>query len=328
MLKIATRLLIFALLLLKAPFIRAQDPHFSGKDDINIWYNPAIKTNKIPVTHVSMRSVKYPNIISYSSKVATIELPIVSRGITDYDNVFFMNLAAGISTDNSSDHFMNASTAMLALSYAMPLNNDNTYLALGLQGNYSFNRVGTAYAYNLPAGFDKYGALGSAMTIDPFGTGFNFGYFTAGAGVSVFHSGMRKQWYFGGSIRHFNHPYTEFSYSARLPSNNGIQAGYTTAISNANDISGYANFTWQAGTNKQNMSEQFMGVRYSHHLNDSTNNALSFGLGVRAGDALIPGAAIDIGVSRVAFYYEINISGMPSGNYHRKALEFSFRLNL
>lgn len=328
MLKIATLLLVYALLLLKAPDLRAQDPHFSGKDDMNIWYNPALKTNKIPVTHVSIRSVKYPNIISYSSKAATIELPIVSRETTDYDNVFFMNLAAGISTDNSSDHFMNSSTAMLALSYAMPLNNDNTYLALGLQGNYSFNRVGNTYGYNLPDEFDKYGALGSSMTIDPFGSGFNFGYFTAGAGVSVFHSGNRKQWYIGGSIRHFNHPHTEWSYSFRLPSNNGIQAGYTTAINNANDISGYANFTWQAGVNKQKRSEQFIGARYSHHLNDSTNNALSFGLGLRAGDALVPGAALNIGVSRFAFYYEINISGMPSGNYHRNALEFSFNLNL
>src|SRR4051812_46355058 len=127
MLKITTRLSIFAVLLLTVTVAKGQDPHFAGVQDMNIWYNPALKINKVPQAYVSLRSVKYPNIISYTSKAATIELPMVSKKETDYDNVFFLNLSAGINIDNSADGFMNASTAMLGLSYAMPLNMNNTY---------------------------------------------------------------------------------------------------------------------------------------------------------------------------------------------------------
>ena len=318
-----TLLSVLTGLLLTAAFARGQDPHFAGVQGMNTWYNPALKTDKIPQAHVSVRSVTYPNIISYSSKAATIEIPLVSKDATEDDHGFFINLAAGIGTDNSSDNFMNASTAMLAVSYAMPVDNDNTYLAMGFQGNYSFNRVGNGDSYHFPDQFDKYGALNAAMKTDPFASGYNYGYFTAGAGIAFFHAGEERQWYIGGSIRHFNHPYTEWNYSARLPSNNGIQAGYTAPIGNSATITGYGNFSWQAGK-----YEQFIGARYTRHLNDSTKNGLSFGIGYRAGDALVPEAGLQINASRLSFCYEINIPGTPSGHYHRRALEFSYRLNL
>ena len=85
---------VFAGLLLAAVIAKAQDPHFAGVEDMNIWYNPALKTNKVPLTHVSVRSVKYPNIISYTSKAATIELPLIFKK-NDEDDIFFKNLAAG-----------------------------------------------------------------------------------------------------------------------------------------------------------------------------------------------------------------------------------------
>lgn len=203
MLKITIRFSVFTGLLLVVTFVKAQDPHFSNVKDMNIWYNPALKVNKTPQVNVSLRSVKYPNIIAYTSKAATIELPLVSNEETDDDNTYFLNLAAGINTDNSSDRFMNMSTAMLALSYAIPLDNNNTYMAMGLQGNYSFSRVGTGGVNYFPDQFDKYGALNSALITDPFVSGLNYGYFTAGVGVAVFHSGEQRQWYVGVSIRHF-----------------------------------------------------------------------------------------------------------------------------
>lgn len=323
MLKTITRLFIFAGLLLAEVVAIGQDPYFAGVQDMNIWYNPALKTNKLPLAFVSIRNVKYPNIISYSSKAATIELPLTNKEGTDFDNVLFANLAAGISTDNSSEGFMKASSAMLALSLALPLNYDNTYIAMGFHGNYSFNQVGTGISNLFPDDFDKYGALNWAMRNDPYQTGSNYGYFTSGVGVALFHSGEQTQWYIGGSIRHFNHPYTEWSRSARLSSNNGIQIGYTSAINNLADISGYGNFTWQGGTN-----EQIIGARYIRHLSDSTKNSFSVGLGYRAHIALIPDASLQIKRSRFSFYYEINVSYITSRNYGRRSVEFSYRFNL
>lgn len=314
---------LIAGLLLTTNIAKAQDPHFASVQDMNIWYNPALKTNKVPLAHVSFRNVKYPNIISYNSKAITFELPFVNKEKTDYNNIPFVNLAFGINTDNSSNRFLKASTAMLSLSYALPLNENNTYISIGWQANYSFNQVGADVAYQFPDQFDKYGALSWALKIDPYTSGLNYEYFTAGAGLALFHSGDQTQWYIGASIRHFNHPYTEWSHSSHLASSNGIQAGYLTPISGLNYISGYANLNWQAGIN-----EQSLGTRFYRHLNDSTDNSLSLGVCYRAGDGLVPDAGIQIGRVRVAFYYEFNIVKTPSDNFHRKTSELSFELKL
>ncbi len=302
--------------MLLVEFAKAQDPHFGGQQDMNIWYNPALKIDKFPLVHLNMHSVSYPNIISYASKALTVDLPFVARDATDYNNIPFVNFSLGISTDNSSEQFMDASTAMMSLSYSLPLNNHNTYLALGFQGNYSFNRVGNGTTYVFPDHFDKYGALGWSMMIDPGLSGLNHGYFSAGIGAAIFQSEEQRQWYIGGSVRYVNHPYTEWSHSTRLPSKSGIQAGYTMRVSVLNYISGYTNFAWQAGIN-----EQFIAARYIHHFNDTSDNVFSFGLGYRATDAVVPDAALEIRKSRVAFYYEINLF---ANNYHRKAFGFSY----
>ncbi|MEP6606917.1 MAG: hypothetical protein ABJA60_12490, partial [Nitrosospira sp.] len=167
MLKTVVRLSIFINAVLMIVDTKGQDPHFAGTRNMNIWYNPALKINKVPDAHISIRNVNYPNIIAYSSKAATIELPLVSRQKEDEENIFFMNLAAGIITDNTGNKFMNASTAMLSLSYALPLNYNSTYLSIGFQGCYTFNRVGFGSGSQYPDKFDRYGAIAAAIASDP-----------------------------------------------------------------------------------------------------------------------------------------------------------------
>lgn len=317
--KIPTQFSILAVLLLTASHTKGQEPHYAGVQSMNIWYNPSLKIDKIVRAHIAFRSVKYPNIISYSSKALSLEVPLVNKKETDYENSYFFSFALGICADNASENYMNASTAMLSLSYALPLSNGGTYLALGFQGNYSFNRVGNGYSTSLPDQFDKTGAVYAARIKDPFESGYSRGYFTPSAGISAFHSGQREQWYVGLSVRNFTHPYTEWNYSVRLPSNFGIQGGYTFPISNSSEISGYGNFTWQT-----NMNEHFIGTRYIRHFGDSTDNAFSLGVGYRFGNALVPQVGIQIGRSKLLFYYELAVSKFPSSNYRRKAYEISF----
>jgi hypothetical protein len=317
--KIPAHFSILSVLLLTASHTKGQEPHYAGVQSMNIWYNPSLKIDKIVRAHIAVRSVKYPNIISYTCKTLSLEVPLVNKKETDYENSYFFSFALGICADNASENYMNASTAMLSLSYALPLSNGGTYLALGFQGNYSFNRVGNGYSTSLPDQFDKTGAVYAARIKDPFESGYSRGYFTPSAGISAFHSGQQEQWYVGVSVRNFTHPYTEWNYSVRLPSNFGIQGGYTFPISNSTEISSYANFSWQ-----NNMNEHVIGARYDRHFGDSTDNALSLGVGYRFGNALVPQAGIQIGRSKLLFYYELVVSKFPSANYHRKAYEISF----
>jgi len=301
-----------------------QETHFAQVQEMNVWYNPALKINKETLLHINIRSVNYPNIINYTSKAITLDLVLVQAEKHEVDNTGFANLSLGINADNSGDKTLNASSGMLALSYALPLNYDNTYIAIGFQGAYVSNRIGLDDYRLFPNQFDKYGAIGSAILSDPYQSGNTYQYFTAGAGLAVFHSGEKRQWYIGASIRRLNQPASIKSYSPdfRLPVNNGIQGGYTTAINDKDVIGGYGNFSWQSGAH-----EHVIGALFTRNIIDSLNLSVSLGVGWRLGDAILPNIAFTIGDHRLAFCYEFNTSG-GSNNYYRRAFEFSYRLNL
>jgi Type IX secretion system membrane protein PorP/SprF len=314
--------LIFNSFLMAAGVAKGQDVYYAEVQDMNIWYNPALKTNKASLLHANVRSVNYQSIGAYTSKGATIELPLSSHDKKE-DNIGYADLAVGLNADNSSDGTLKVSTAMMAFSYALPLNYDNTYLAAGLQVAYTFSQVALTN-YNLfPNHFDQYGALGSALASDPYQSGYEYDYFTAGIGVAVFHTGIEKQWYVGGSIRHLNQPYTEWTHTARLSMNDGIQAGYSSAITSEDALGGYAYLNWQGS-----IHEQVIGALYTRNLDDSSRYNFSLGLGYRVGDALIPNVGLKFGDNRIAFYYEFNVSSGTVSSYNRTAFEFSYILNL
>ena len=317
------RFFIFLAFWMAATAAKAQDAHFAGVQEMNVWYNPALKTNKIPQAHLSIRNVNYPNIVSYISKAATIELPLIGRDKDAADQIPFSDLAVGINTDNSNDRFVNISTAMMAFSYALPLNGDDTYLSAGFQGNYTFSRVGLGGSEHFPDQFDKYGVFHPAIANDPSQSGYSYGFFTAGVGAVIFHSGEKRKWYVGGSIRHFNHPYTEWTHTARLQVNDGIQAGYSTAIAEKDIIGSYCNVSWQNGAN-----EKIIGAMYTRILDDSASNTISGGISYRAGDALVPSLGLKFGANWVSFRYEINLPNAAFNNYYRKAFAFSYRRDL
>jgi hypothetical protein len=302
--------------------VEGQDVYYAGVEDMKIWYNPALKTNKTSILQARVKSVNYQSVAAYSSKGATIELPISSHDKKE-DNIGYADLAIGLNTDNSSDGTMKGSTVMMAFSYALPLNYDNTYLAAGFQGAYTFNQVALTGYYLFPNHFDEYGAFGAALASDPSQSGFEYDYFTAGLGVAVFHTGTEKQWYIGGSICHLNQPYTEWTHTAKLAMNDGIQAGYSTMITNEDALGGYAYLNWQAA-----IHEQVIGALYTRNLDDSSRYDFSLGLGYRLGDALIPNIGLTFGDSKISFYYEFVFPGNSSNSYNRTAFEFSYSLIL
>ena len=224
--------------------IQGQDIHMPALQDLNILYNPALKTDKIAKTYIGFRTVNYPGFISYSSKLLAVEVPLVMKNDDFNDVTRYFDIAAAINTTSSTDKSMAASGATVAITYAIPLSENGTYISAGFNLNYNFNRIGsTLYGGFYPAGFDKQDALGAAIVADPYQSGYNFGYFSSGAGFSVFHTEENTKWYAGVSSRNFNHPYTEWNRTSRLGSNNGVQAGYTTNINEVAAIGGFANLS-------------------------------------------------------------------------------------
>ena len=292
--------------------------------ELNILYNPALKTDKTAKTYVGFRTINYPGIISYSSKLIAIELPLVPKNEDFNDVTRYFDIALAITTTGSTDKSLAASGATGAITYAIPLTGNGTYISTGFNINYNFNRIGsTLYGGYYPEGFDKQDALGAAIVADPYQSGFNFEYFSSGAGISVFHTEENTQWYAGVSTRNFNHPYTEWNRTSRLGSNNGVQAGYTTTINEVAAIGGYANLSWHNGVH-----EHFFGATYTRNLGDSSKYKVTGGIGFRLSDALVPSVALTLKNTLVSFFYDLNL---PNSNYklnRRKAYSFSLRIVL
>jgi len=289
---------------------------------MKLWYNPALKTDKDSYVHALTRNVHYPGVMNYSSKAGTIELAFERT-----NSPAFVTLAAGLNVDNSGDGYMNASSAMLALAYAMPVNYNETYLALGFQGNYSFNKVGySGNYYSFPDDFDKYGALGWSLRRDPYQSGYNFGYFTVNAGTALFHNGEEQQWYIGASARYINHPYTEGTYTISLPTTYGMQAGYTFPVNAQAKLSVYGNASWQTGSTN-NVQEAFIGIYSTRTVNvgDSSSFDITYGVGVSVKEAVEPNMGFQFGQHLLAVYYEFNKLGKLLGYYRRNALDLTYR---
>ena len=302
-----------------------QDPHAGSMEQMKIWYNPALKTDKESYAKAVFRSIKYPEILSYSTKTATVELVFIGADEDNNDNLPYFSLSAGINVDNASNNLLSASTAMLSLSYALPLNYNNTYIAIGVQSNYSFNKVGsTDYTPDFPEKFDKFGAIGWALSRDPYATGYNYSYFTIGAGTTVFHSDKNSYWYIGASARNINHPYTEWSRSSALPTTYGIQGGIGQSISESAQIGVFCNIS------RSSVTEQHYTISYTRHfgLTDSTGIKVMGSLGISPGESMKPLIGLTFGKDQFGFGYEFNLPGIASGGFNRRGFNLTYRRKL
>jgi len=64
--------------------------------EINILYNPALKTNKATKTYVGFRNVDYGEIIAYSSKLIAIEIPLIPKDKDFTDVTRYVNISTAI----------------------------------------------------------------------------------------------------------------------------------------------------------------------------------------------------------------------------------------
>lgn len=81
--------------------------------ELNLLYNPSLKTDMTTKTYVGFRTVNYPEIISYSSRVIAIEIPLElsNQDVADFTRYF--NIAVAISSTSSTDRSLAASYASM-----------------------------------------------------------------------------------------------------------------------------------------------------------------------------------------------------------------------
>jgi type IX secretion system PorP/SprF family membrane protein len=305
---------------------RGQEINFSRVQDMTIWYNQSLKTDKQNTLNLNYRSVTFGGQIAYNSVAALFSMPLVSKAAKDKPNSGYLSFSAGAASDKTNDGILNNDLGTLGLSYAVPLGRHETYLAAGFQAQYyqsNFNVAGVTGAFGDQ--FNNYGPIEGAPSADRLASGWSYGHFNLNAGVSVFSNGRSDKWYVGGSVMQVNQPYAYKikSDSTRLKPIVGIQGGYKFTTKEDDEVGFYMAMNWEGPAYRH-----YYELIYTKPIPGVAGGAaVGVGLGYRYNDALVPNIELRYQKLTLGVLYDVNISTISASGIARDGLEMAIKMD-
>lgn len=303
----------------------AQEINFSRVQDMAIWYNQSLKTDKQNSVKLNYRNVQYGGLIAYNSISVMADMPLLSKSKKEADNVGYFSASAGAASDKSNQGILNNTMGVLGISYAVPIGKNETYVAAGFQGVYYQSNLNINGGTFFGDQYDKYGPVDGMASSDRFASGWSYGYFNMNAGISIFNNSAFNKWYIGASVMHINKPYTDQNKTKefQLRQAIGIQGGYkfTTGLDD-DEIGFYASMNWQGRAYKH-----FYNGTWSTPIKQLPGSAVGLGLGYRYEDALVPNVELRYMKLILGIAYDVNVSGISASGVRRNGLEMAIRLD-
>ena len=320
------RVCLILSLFLAAGVASAQEINFSRVQDMTIWYNQSLKTDKLNSLKLNYRNVQYGGAIAYNSVSAMFDMPLLSKAAKEKRNAGFFSLSAGAASDKSNQGILNNTLGMLGLSYAIPIDKNETYVAAGFQGAYYQSRLNLNGVENAFGDqYDAYGPIENSVSNDRLANGWSYGHFNVNTGISVFNNSRHNKWYVGLSALQVNKPYTDKlkTDSLRLKMGIGVQGGYKYITSTEDEVAFYMIMNWQGGAYRH-----YFDLSYVKYLSSVQGGAaVGFGLGYRYDDALVPNVELRYQKFIFGLSYDVNISSINAAGLKRNGLELSVRLD-
>src|SRR5690606_36905322 len=107
-------------LIFLAGITRAQEINFSRVQDMAIWYNQSLKTDKNISLKFNMRNVKYDGMLAYNSLSAMVDIPVLFGQGKESERSGYLSFSAGAASDKSNQGILNNTLGLVGLSYAVP----------------------------------------------------------------------------------------------------------------------------------------------------------------------------------------------------------------
>jgi type IX secretion system PorP/SprF family membrane protein len=305
---------------------RGQEINFSRVQDMTIWYNQSLKTDKQNSFVLNYRSVTYGGQIAYNSAAAMVDLPLLSKDAKEKPNSGYFSVSAGAASDKTNDGILNNSLGTLGISYAVPIGRHETYLAAGFQAQYyqsSFNVAGVSNAFGDQ--FNAYGPIEGAPSADRLAAGWNYGHFNLNGGLSIFSNGRYDKWYVGASVMQVNQPYAYKikSDSTRLKPDIGIQGGYKFTTQEDDEVAFYMAMNWEGPAYRH-----YYELIYTKAIPGVAGGAaVGLGLGYRYNDALVPNVELRYQKLTMGILYDVNISTISASGIARDGLELALKMD-
>lgn len=298
--------------------LNAQDQNLAGINSLSMWYNPSQKSDKDLTVRMNYRDLRYQGLLGYRSSVGMVDIPLKTGKTNELDDKGFWNLSLGFSLDESNQNILKSTQALLGLSYALPLNGNNTYLSMSLQGSYFNSRMDFSNT-SFPDQFDRNGPIANAITNDPLRTGDARGWNSSHLGMSVFKRTDLESWSLGIALRDVNQPLInrQSGIDVKLKPTFSLQGNYSfTKDQMIYDLRGFVGL-------KSEASQQLISLSAKYKFNDNDLSSFGSGLAYRFRDAIIPYIDFTLKQSTVSLYYEMNVSGINASGYNRSAFELS-----
>lgn len=313
-------------LLFLAGVASAQEINFSRVQDMAIWYNQSLKTDKQNSLKLNYRNVQYGGQIAYNSVAAMFDMPLLSKEAKERSHSGYFSLSAGAASDKSNQGILNNTLGMLGISYAVPIAANETYLGLGFQGAYyrsQLNLAGVSVAFGDQ--YNNYGPMEGVPSSDRLAAGWSYGHFNINAGVSVFSNAKYNKWYVGVSAMQVNKPYTYKvkADSTRLKTGFGVQGGYRYISKTDDEVAFYMSMGWQGPAYRHYFD--FCYVKAIPGLPEKAGVGL--GLGYRYNDAIIPNLELRYQKLILGILYDVNISDISAAGISRNGFELALRMD-
>lgn len=314
------------ILLLVTGLARGQEINFSRVQDMTMWYNQSLKTDKQDNLVLDYRNVAYAGQIAYNSVAAMFDMPLLSKTAKSKSNSGYFSMSVGAASDKSNAGILNNTLGLLGISYAVPIGPHETYLAIGFQGEYyqsNFNVAGITGAF--ADQFDAYGPIEGQPSNDRLAAGWSYGHFNANVGASVFSNGRYDKWYFGASVQQVNQPYSYQikSDSTRLKPDYSVQGGYKFTTATDDEVAFYMLMSWQGPAYRH-----YFDLAYTKAVPDVAGGAaVGVGLGYRYNDAIIPNIELRYQKLVVGILYDVNISTISASGVARDGVELDLKFD-
>ena len=320
------QIIILLILFGLAGLARGQEINFSRVQDMTIWYNQSLKTDKQNTLVLNYRSVKYGGQIAYNSVAALYDMPLLSKEGREKSNSGYFSFGIGAASDKTNDGILNNSLGTLGISYAVPIGRHETYLAAGFQAQYyqsNFNVAGIANAFGDQ--FNSYGPIEGAPSADRLAAGWAYGHFNINAGASIFSNGRNDKWYIGGSVMQVNEPYAYKikSDSTRLRPDIGVQGGYRYTTKDDDEVAFYMAMNWEGPAYRH-----YYELIYTKAIPGVAGGAaIGLGLGYRYSDALVPNVELRYQKLTLGILYDVNISTISASGIARDGVELGLKMD-
>ncbi len=97
------KIYVMGILFLITGLARGQEINFSRVQDMAIWYNQSLKTDKQNSLKLNYRNVQYGGQIAYNSVAALFDMPLLGKDGKNKSNSGYFSMSAGAASDKSND---------------------------------------------------------------------------------------------------------------------------------------------------------------------------------------------------------------------------------